>query len=40
MLASEGTHWETMKERMGYVCQNAQGRARKKQKMWKEKHVD
>ena len=24
-----GTHWETMKERTGYVCQNAQGRARK-----------
>ena len=26
-LMSEGTHWETMKERM-YVCHNVQGRAR------------
>lgn len=27
-LKSEGTHWETIKERTGCVCRNVQGRGR------------
>lgn len=42
-LPSQGTHWKTMKERTGNLCQNVRGRARKKlnaEQKTEGKHVE
>jgi len=42
-LPSEGTHWKTMKEQTGNLCQNVRGRARKKlnaEQKTEGKHVE